>query len=1000
MTTLFNVEQYQQTSKRDWDDVKYDPAWDEPNNIAENLHSEVSAVVEHSAVVEVLEEGEEISSDRWNPAHFGETPRKVDLDGNPTIFWDESIEPPLPDDFKSSQEYEKAWQQWEENSDRSICAAGLERDFPSRDLSPERLNYADSAKSTSGVKKDCAIASPTSQSTTTLENSQKSQESTASPRRHRANPLPLKENAWVEPITETAYPQYCESSTQSNPNTFVSKTYPDCYQHLDTQEKNPAHISNRCSGSFASVGMMHNGLLLERDLNLEPSGLVKDSYSLPRPGALSCSGNGRPPGTTKSEAKAKKLGILQKNEVFNPEWLEQEFGLPIGWTDPQEHRAATELLERVEQPLEISSTPELQRSPGSEYSTLTFSALVKEPAGEYSTTTSSTLKAISLWQPWASLITLGLKHYETRSWKTKYRGKLLICSTAKNSKHYREYLKVKDKLQLPPWDETNFPHGCVIAICDLVDCIEITSDFINQQSQTEILCGDWQVGRYAWKLENIQPITEPFAVKGKQRLFNVSSTNFESYLKKKNFTSTQQSKKGNKKSDCWYTPLHIVDLVVRVLGTIDLDPCADDGKHIRAAQHYTFDDDGLAKPWHGKIYMNPPYSHPGLWMKKLQAEMESGRVTEAIALVPAATDTKWLSPLLKSQPVCFWTGRIKFLGEDYQPKSAARQSHVLVYWGKNWQRFKDVFEPHGFVSVPSKLLGDKQSSSPSNLDSSPSKTELSPSKNSPSNLLGDKEKSSPSNSSSNLLGDKEKSSPSKIDLSPELSNPSNLLGDKEKNSPSKNASPSKKRLSGKGNGYIHWRSITKNGKEYPQAYYHWREGCKKRSKYIPKKLLGSVEEADSIKRPVIEILKLLGVETSPSKLLGDEENNPSNNVSADISDSTEKLLGDKWIKNGEINVSQGVEVSPSNLDNSPSKIDLSPSKRRKGDGSGSIHWRTITRGRKDYPQAYYHYEVWKDGDRLVKSSKYIPKRLLSQVQRLEAEKAPIKEILRLLGVVE
>ncbi|MEM7555211.1 MAG: DNA N-6-adenine-methyltransferase [Cyanobacteria bacterium P01_A01_bin.84] len=706
------------------------------------------------------------------------------------------------------------------------------------------------------------------------------------------------------------------------------------------------------------------------------------------------------PGTTKSEAKAKKLGILQKNEVFNPEWLEQEFGLPIGWTDPQEHRAATELLERVEQHSEIVLTPELQRSHGNEYFTSTRSALVKEPAGEYSTTTANTLKAISLWQPWASLIKLGLKHYETRSWKTKYRGKLLICSTAKSTKdQYQQYLKIGSEVKLPDWDETNFPRGYALAVCDLVDCIEMTPEFISQQSQTEILCGDWQVGRYAWKLKNIQPITEPFAVKGKQGLFNVTSTSLEQYLKKSTY-SPPPLKSKSKSSDCWYTPPHIFELVVQVLGQIDLDPCADDGKHLEAKKHYTIIDDGLTQEWEGKVYMNPPFSHPGLWMKKVQAEMESGRVTEAIALVPAATDTRWLSPILKSQPVCFWTGRIKFLDKDYKPKNAARQSHVLVYWGKNWHHFKDVFEPHGFVSVPSQLLGDKQNDSPSNLDSSPSKTELSPSKNSPSNLLGDKEKSSLSNSSSNLLGDKEKSSPSKIDLSPELSNPSNLLGDKEKNSPSKNASPSKKRLSGKGNGYIHWRSIIKNGKEYPQAYYHWREGCKKRSKYIPKKLLGSVEEADSIKRPVIEILKLLGVETSPSKLLGDEENNPSNNVSADISDSTEKLLGDKWIKNGEINVSQGVEVSPSNLDNSPSKIDLSPSKRRKGDGSGSIHWRTITRGRKDYPQAYYHYEVWKDGDRLVKSSKYIPKRLLSQVQRLEAEKAPIKEILRLLGVVE
>ncbi|MBO3464310.1 ASCH domain-containing protein, partial [Aetokthonos hydrillicola CCALA 1050] len=124
---------------------------------------------------------------------------------------------------------------------------------------------------------------------------------------------------------------------------------------------------------------------------------------------------------------------------------------------------------------------------------------------------------------------MGLKHYETRSWKTSYRGKLLICSAAKLTKEqYQQYLKICNEVKLPAWDETNFPRGCAIAICDLVDCIEMTPCFIEQQSKTEILCGDWQPGRYAWKLENIQPIREPFAVKGKQGLFNISQDIFQS----------------------------------------------------------------------------------------------------------------------------------------------------------------------------------------------------------------------------------------------------------------------------------------------------------------------------------------------------------------------------------------------------------------------------------------------------------------------------------------
>jgi hypothetical protein len=83
-------------------------------------------------------------------------------------------------------------------------------------------------------------------------------------------------------------------------------------------------------------------------------------------------------------------------------------------------------------------------------------------------------------------------------------------------------------------------------------------------------------------------------------------------------------------------------------------------------------------------------------------------------------------------------------------------------------------------------------------------------------------------------------------------------------------------------------------------------------------------------------------------------------------------------------------------------IAVNPSKIRqyKGEGSGSIHWRTITKNGRDYPQAYYHHEFWSEGDRLVKLSKYIPKGLLNRVQQMEQEKAAVKEILQLLGIMK
>ncbi|MDJ0511309.1 MAG: ASCH domain-containing protein [Crocosphaera sp.] len=139
------------------------------------------------------------------------------------------------------------------------------------------------------------------------------------------------------------------------------------------------------------------------------------------------------------------------------------------------------------------------------------------------------IKAISLHQPWASLITMGIKHFETRSWPTNYRGKLVICAAKKNSKEQQSsYCTLASglgiDLTLHPWD--SLPLGMAIAVCDLVDCIQMTEDFINEQSETERCCGHWEPGRFAWKLDNVQSLPLPVPIKGKQGLWNITPDAF------------------------------------------------------------------------------------------------------------------------------------------------------------------------------------------------------------------------------------------------------------------------------------------------------------------------------------------------------------------------------------------------------------------------------------------------------------------------------------------
>ncbi|MGK7941211.1 MAG: ASCH domain-containing protein [Crocosphaera sp.] len=136
------------------------------------------------------------------------------------------------------------------------------------------------------------------------------------------------------------------------------------------------------------------------------------------------------------------------------------------------------------------------------------------------------IKAISLHQPWASLIVMGFKQFETRSWPIKYRGKLVICAALKNTKQQQSSYEARASslgidLTLHPWE--SLPLGMALAVVDLTDCVEMTQEFIKAQSETERCCGHWEPGRFAWKLDNVKPLLQPVPIKGKQGLWKCDS---------------------------------------------------------------------------------------------------------------------------------------------------------------------------------------------------------------------------------------------------------------------------------------------------------------------------------------------------------------------------------------------------------------------------------------------------------------------------------------------
>lgn len=144
-----------------------------------------------------------------------------------------------------------------------------------------------------------------------------------------------------------------------------------------------------------------------------------------------------------------------------------------------------------------------------------------------------------------------------------------------------------------------------------------------------------------------------------------------------------------------YTPDDVLTAVYECLGTVDLDPCSDGSwpPNVNAAHHYTAEHDGLAQEWMGKVFMNCPYNPSGTiakWVSKLLEEVKAGRVTEAIVLIPAYTDTASFT-LLREYPVCLVRGRLTFKGND----EPARFPSAIFYLGHNVSAFGAAFHELG-----------------------------------------------------------------------------------------------------------------------------------------------------------------------------------------------------------------------------------------------------------------------------------------------------------------
>jgi hypothetical protein len=141
------------------------------------------------------------------------------------------------------------------------------------------------------------------------------------------------------------------------------------------------------------------------------------------------------------------------------------------------------------------------------------------------------MKAITIIQPWATLIALGEKKFESRSWATKYRGPLAIHAGKKIEKEICKQEPFKSVLAKHGYTAESLPVSVVVAIGNLTACYEVGQVDISQKEADlrwtdriirwqEFDFGWYEYGRFAWELLDVKALDQPIPAKGQLGLWN------------------------------------------------------------------------------------------------------------------------------------------------------------------------------------------------------------------------------------------------------------------------------------------------------------------------------------------------------------------------------------------------------------------------------------------------------------------------------------------------
>lgn len=145
------------------------------------------------------------------------------------------------------------------------------------------------------------------------------------------------------------------------------------------------------------------------------------------------------------------------------------------------------------------------------------------------------MKALTMTQPWATLVAMGAKQYETRGWRPVYRGPLAIHASKSfpipdQETAIRGFFWDTLQPEFMPRGGLLLPRGAILAVCELVECyftgnpddvVFEEPPWMRRLSEKERAFGNFSPGRWGWRLRNVQRLPAPISIRGYQFLWDV-----------------------------------------------------------------------------------------------------------------------------------------------------------------------------------------------------------------------------------------------------------------------------------------------------------------------------------------------------------------------------------------------------------------------------------------------------------------------------------------------